>query len=555
MSYDERDNKSLGRDNAEMIADGVVSQSGEVLGGLMKLPGPLAVVVRGFQPYLVGKLADIGEEPVKNFATRVAQRVGAANPEAIGHKFGRGAALVLPYTLNVAGVVTTARRHMEERKELFDALAPLLEANKEAHKSQGGSLAALKGLFDSGYSDNKMVSTALQNVRKNTFTRLTRNAADLLPSFAVNYSTHAEGRLRQAYESEAGRQEIATLEKKVKDADMLRLVSGNVVEGLGLYFEGKRGRNPLAETSLGKVFELHEFIRANDLDSPNSVASSGAVEQVAGAVEDIFQTFQKEQGRRNIPSHRMRDAAHVIANEIVAGDLNSLSLVNIVGQEKLLNANKDGIVSTEKIGAVVKAETKYFSKSSTITSEEFLQNANYTLGDVKTHLQSKDMDERSLTVLLHPDSVLLEAGATKDEIKGMREHLSSRMVEGVATALVEALAKKPDEQLMDAGFTREDLVFIREHNGPGAESITHAMQSRAGVEQVKSIARNALMGEESTTWRDVIAAGRASAKQEDKAVPEKSDGSPPRGAGERLAAQARSLMDRATHPQQMASER
>lgn len=527
MAYDR---STLDYDAAEAISNGFVSKSGTVLGGLVTLPESLALVVNAAQPWLVDELTKFGADPLKKGATAAARALKVANPEKVGDFAGKAATMALPYTLNIGDVITTSKMHVERRREILQEVAPLLSANKEASKS-GGVVGSVKSIFDNGYSDNKMIASALNAVKQETYTKLTEDATKLIPSIANNYSAAMRDKVHEAelkhYEAlqlDEGRQRelaiastsaaLGAIKEKANKASLAVNSSGIVTEGLKKYVARDDG-DRVANTSFGKVLQLQQFIRANALDAEDRMVSSSAVEQVADRVADIFQTYQKEQRHKAIPSHRLKDVSLVLAEELVGGELHTLSLVNIIGKDKLLTEGKDGLVSAEKVKAVIKDEVSHFSKSSTITAQEFLDGAGYSLDDVKAHLASKDKDVRALVAVLHPDSVLLEAGAKKEDIKEMRSHVSKKMMEGVYSAVLNGLNQQSTEQLEALGLDRRDLKYLEEHEG---QPIQAELRNKANEAHVKKIVAKALMGEEetahgghSTAWRDAIAAGKTHA--------------------------------------------
>lgn len=519
---------TLDYDTAEAISGGFVSKSGTVLGGLIRLPESLALVVNAAQPWLIDELTKVGADPVKKGATAAARALKVANPDKVGEFAGKAATMALPYTLNIGDVITTSKMHVERRREILKEVAPLLSANKEANRS-GGVVGSVRSIFDNGYSDNNMIATALKAVKDETYTKLTEDATKLIPSIANNYSAamrdkvqHAEHKHYDALQMDDGRERdlaiastsaaLGAIKEKANKASLAVNSSGIVTEGLKKYVARDDG-DRVAGTSFGKVLQLKEYIRGNALDAEDRMASNSAVEQVADRVADIFQSYQKEQGHKAIPSHRLKDVSQVLAEELVGGELHALSLVNIIGKDKLLTEGKDGLVSAEKVKAVLKEEVSHFSKSSTITAQEFLDGAGYSLDDVKAHLASKDKDVRALVAVLHPDSVLLEAGAKKDDIKEMRSHVSRKMAEGVYSAVLNGLNAQSADQLEALGLDRRDLKYLEEHEG---QPIQAELRNKANEAHVKKIVAKALMGEEevahgghSTAWRDAIAAGKA----------------------------------------------
>lgn len=487
MDHDEHNEESGHKSEAAEAAASslgrvVKSNDGRVLG--MKMPEPFPSLWDVFSGRALQALSDGGGKTAGKLVAKAthSEAAGKATENAITYGIPH-----IPQAVQLGGI---ARRHKENRSIVLEPLAPLLAANKGSAGKH----------FDSGYSGNKMVEYALGKVTADTYQGLKGVAVDSTTAIVNNATSYLK---RAENPSEKGQKALGFINNGWGN-DLV----GTARLGIKKTIKNIDVEQVVGETSLGKVRDLAEDIRV-DLGSSHGAASASAVQAVAEKVENIFETYQKEQGHKHIPTHRMREVSTMLAEQLVSGDLHALSLVNIIGKEQLLTDKKDGFVSSEKIAGVVKKELEIFSKDSAITSQDFLDGKSFSLDDIKTHLQSKDKDERALVAILVPESVALEAGAKKEELKDYREHISAKLQEGIFAAVVNGLATQSDEQLSKKGLSDEAIAFVRDHQEQGAESIGHALHRRTGKDHLEEIAGAALIGEDSGKWRTIITEGRS----------------------------------------------
>ncbi len=469
---------------AESLMGAIQSSNGRVLG--IKLPEPFPSLWDVFSGRALQFISDSGGKAAGDFVASATRSGAAGRAVELGLTYG------LPHVPQAVGLAMLAKEHKANRAVVLDPLESLLKANISADQ---------KMLFNNGYSGNKMVEYALGRVTEGTYQGLKFLAVDSVTAVKNNATSFLDKK----------NDELSNKEQKalgLLQSDWSNDLVGTARLGIKKTLKSINVEEALDNTSLGKVYGLEEIIRRGGLDSPNTVASSEDVNAVAEKVSEIFQAYQKEQKHRHIPTHRLQEVSKAIAKELIEGDLHALSLVNLVGNERLLNDKKDGLVSGEKLAEVITKEIKTFSKNSAITSEDFLKNHDtFTLDDIKAHIQSKDVDERALTAVLVPESVLMETGVKKETIEAWKKHLSAKMQEAVFGAVVTGLAQQSDEQLAEKKFSREAVMFIREHDQSqqGAESIEHAMKTRATAEAVKDVVLTELMGEPSQKWQSYIA--------------------------------------------------
>jgi len=145
--------------------------------------------------------------------------------------------------------------------------------------------------------------------------------------------------------------------------------------------------------------------------------------------------------------------------------MHPLSLINIIGNQSLLNESKNGLVNSEIVQEVIAKEIAIFSKGATVNVTEFMSELNYTIDDVKHDINSGDKDRAALVTILHPESVLLAAGMKKTEINELRGHISNRALADMLSVVIDDLAQQPNRDLQDKGYSKDAIGFIHQLAG------------------------------------------------------------------------------------------
>jgi hypothetical protein len=495
---------TLGDDHAEQLAGAVVSKDGDVLGGLFKLPKPLRIMFQLFLPDVKEKISKIGGAQVTKLVEAGAEalHVPAAEAQKIAKGAGLATAYIVPYIDNIGDLNKTRKIHDENKKALLADLAPLLVANRTCEKK-----GITGGRWSSGYEGNRMIERAMQAVNSITYHNLATDATNAISNATVNYTTHIENKLAAAKTATDGKA-VAHLEKTLTNLDNWGRKAGGAVQmGAQEYAQSGELKETIGKLSFGGVLEIRDYLHSNELDG---VKKSGEndyhVDEVARMVESTFKQFQQEGGNRPLPSQRLHDVSTKLAKQLVDGDMSYLSLFNIIGKGELLNDKQNGFVGNEKIEHILRKETGMLNKSTTLDVDDFLSKNNYTSDDLKGRLQTKDVDERALVVMLNPEPVLLKAGMKKEEIDQLRSHGAERVVEKMIVPMIASLSAIPEEELRKKGYDDEDLALLR--NLENAEAVKNAMSGRDHGEGMKGVLRKGIMGQDSAYWQELIQKGK-----------------------------------------------
>jgi hypothetical protein len=517
------ENTALSDDDTDELKKTLVDAKGRVL-GIIPLPEPLLIVWDIFSNTINSWLSKAAEVPVRNGVTKLAAQIPIDtirnNAETIGYATGRGVAYAIPYLEVIRGFFDVGRVHKENTEGLLKPFAQLFAANKAAG---GNGLVdnVTGGLLRTGYENNKMVARARAIVKTHTYSALNKAAINAAPAILNTYESHLrgeKGKLEQ--DNTPTRNEDGEIETPAVGTDSERLENINKklgqIETYGNKVSGalKAGAKKLAsppdidatysKTSLFAVEKLEEYMRVNDLLGLKSNASDEQFANVTRRVANIFQTFQKEERYAAIPSRALNETAEIITAHLLEGNMHPLTLANVVGQELLLTDKKSGI-KKDRIEAIIKQQVNILSKGSAISSDDFFQDKNYALDEVKMHLASKDPQERALVILMvgNADNVLKDAGLNKKQIEELRATLTEKVAGDLLVNIINGLSESSNRELDEMGLDREAIKFIRTHEG-NPKSIRSALKDAGERQSMLDAVGDAMMGEDSEYWRNLM---------------------------------------------------
>ncbi|MEI6730622.1 MAG: hypothetical protein WCL30_05120, partial [Pseudomonadota bacterium] len=451
-----------------LLKEFINKKDGKILG--MQIPEPFASMATFFLPRIKGKISSIGEEPVRNAVTNLLTSA-KVNPELaakIGQFSGRGFAYGFPYITNIFDLYDTSSIHRENKHKLHQKLEPLLNANIAAKNE--GILGSVKGIFSEAYAGNKMLEGAFGVISDNTYHNLKRDACSLGSTAVNNVATYLKPDDGQSASQAANDPEKKFLGIDRESAykflnDYGTEISGALEAGAKATMKRPDPMKIIQDRSLGSVFYIQEYMRTHEIGSVGNNPSKQEISQINAKVIEAFQKFQGEEKHGAIPSHRMNEVANQITEQLVYGDMHPLSLINIIGNQSLLNESKNGLVNSEIVQEVIAKEIAIFSKGATVNVTEFMSELNYTIDDVKHDINSGDKDRAALVTILHPESVLLAAGMKKTEINELRGHISNRALADMLSVVIDDLAQQPNRDLQDKGYSKDAIGFIHQLAG------------------------------------------------------------------------------------------
>ncbi|HEU5046746.1 MAG TPA: hypothetical protein VFT64_02780 [Rickettsiales bacterium] len=509
----------------------LLNQDGEIF-GLIKVPATLASALNFVLPRIMQGITQKTKPFVTKGTTALASSLLSAPPDQaqrIGELTGRGFEFTFPYLRNISEFIGTGKKGRQQNATLNNWLAPIAQANKASGNSSG--------LFNNGFSGNKMVASARGIINSSTRRNLMINTTGLSSTLMQNVTAEmgqniARDQSASPRKGNADKDSVSAssdkLEARIRTHKMLdtygTLVTGALEQSIKATTAPPDPLKVIDGTSLGMVRKLVDFMRTEGVDCQK--IDDHKVGQIADKVKDIFQKFQKEQGRGEIPSHSMKEVADIVAQHLVRGDLSPLSLINIIGKEELLDKTKLEFVSQDKINEVLVKETQILPRSATINVQAFLNTQVYGLGDVANHVKSSDKDERALASIVLPTGVLMKAGMKKADIFKQREQLTSSDMGNIFTVIANSLETLSAADLQkNYGFTADTNKFIVRHAQEGP--IDYTQMSPDERNTVKHIIASVTMGLPSAKVQEIIARSKELPPIDSMVAPEQAEEAAP----------------------------
>jgi len=183
---------------------------------------------------------------------------------------------------------------------------------------------------------------------------------------------------------------------------------------------------------------------------------------------EVFQQNERDHGRAVIgPALRaqLMPAVDYIADAIADGRLDSLALVNLVGDGKIIEHKGKGLrkfAAADKVDELIEAQVAILNTREHIKPEEFFANfadPGLIQGTLKKNLAEMKGLEKAFFAALFPDDILLQAGVKSSEIAPLRKQVHDHMYAIVAAGMLK-LNALPPEQLKEFGLTEKQMEYV-----------------------------------------------------------------------------------------------
>ena len=484
--------------------------------GFIEIPQEFNLVASTVLQIAISKISEVGSKHISTAVETLALSLsGDKNTaQSVGDAAGNIFAYGLPYFRNVLDVVGTVRDHKDHYDTLVDKVAPLLKANIEAeHKGMTGNITKM---FKAGYEGNAMLEHAVHLVNDSTWSKAKGDIIGAIPTMVSNYTTSVRNeidvlqtsvplsRIETDLPDMLPDTRLADLQSKLKRMQEFQIegLSAGIASGITSKIAKP---NPIEHirdnTSLGKVLEIQEFMRLRSIGKPDNMASNTECSDIAKKIEETFNRFQAEQEKPLIPEKTLKAVSAELAKELAYGDLEALSLINIIGKGSLYRNDKKDDLDSSKIPDVIAQEVTKLSKSANVNVSEFLAQASYSIEDISNRVKSADATEKKMLAMLFPESVLEAGGMKKEEIHELNVKSGKEILSAASEVIITEMAKKDNRELSDMGLAPDAIHFIREceHN---PQHLHNALQSPPHKEAVLNVARKGFMAE--TSWEEKI---------------------------------------------------
>ncbi len=484
---------------------------------------PLLVHATSGLPALVNDALNGGVYKYANkLHETLGKQLGGKVDSLASHNFGlkaaAGAMALLIGAQPIMEVSQSVKNRTSARKEIRKNLGIIIETNDH-------------------YSDNEVIQTAMERTQKVMMAGL-RNAAAQLPTVLANgYFAFGNHKLfaKEKTDAFAIKSESANIAANPKSAmeefvrqsasdhkeikelaakhgipegsrEYDKLVDGweRKVGGLeehaanhddvGFKADSTTQQLVVGGALVGNILAKRQVSKHNDEDLAKPTAyrlildlrdqiNNGDISKGADITSQIVEIFQQNEIDRKRPPigealmERFNPLAERIAEVVSNRELDVLSLVNLVGEGKIVNKRR--FINTDQVEELIDSQRKVFGSHEKTPVDEFLadfQNPKMIMQAIKENLKNLDGNEKAVFASMFSDDVLLSAGVKKKDILPLRTRGHDFMCDFVKSSAAE-LAKKKPEELKAGGLSEKQIEAIGSFNELMASGDDKAVKS------------------------------------------------------------------------------
>lgn len=475
----------------------------------MEVEGPLGVAIDSAwnlaSSQVMKKLQPKSEQISRAITSKAGLSASTSNRIAASVVLGLNSAVVgSRYIIKAA---QDHKQHFTDRTERARKLAPVLDELIGSHSA----ISYMRVKRDPKDGGNEMIFADRHRLNKIADTQNANNylliGINIAPTVAENLPGAKKmwaGKTEQAVEAAKSKTTTAAAAADVAKADTS---TNNVVDTLGVVGQGLAG--PLAESvitanqkklskslqacsALDMVLNLQEQV-AYDPKSKSFQLPKQAGGQSLGLEEYIVRVMiQHQKDMADIsPDHSelrealkedMLAAAKPIADAMRKGRIDALSLVRLIGEQKVIKNHGRAIADADDVLAQIE-KLSGAERGPSMDAKEFFANTSFSKDELKTALKSlDDGEEKQRLMALVPNEVLKEVGYSEKEITAVREAMKGHY-DSILSNAVLGIAANDDETLKQDGMPqsqrRQVQKLAAEINKDGSEAIVTSKNGTA----------------------------------------------------------------------------
>ncbi|MEQ1789525.1 MAG: hypothetical protein ABL857_03680 [Rickettsiales bacterium] len=206
------------------------------------------------------------------------------------------------------------------------------------------------------------------------------------------------------------------------------------------------------------IMKLQEHVNNGDVAAGSNITDK---------IIEIFQQNEKDRSRAGIGAallEKLEPLAERIGDVIARKELDAVSLVNMVGDGKVINKRR--FIDSEKLEEILDGQRKFFGSRDKSPLDEFLadfQSPKLILSAIKKALAELQGDNKAVLASMLPEDVLLASGIKKKEISKLREKGHDKTYEVIKNNAVE-FAKESPESLKNLGLSVDNVEAIKSYS-------------------------------------------------------------------------------------------
>jgi hypothetical protein len=452
-----------------------VDKDGSVFGGIFKVDPDFAPMVDGLTGFLQVHGYRYIEDYLAEGISRTLKKMGTdeARAPGLGKKYaGRfmfwGLVPIELYASTIKAVYDNYKATKEIGEQTGEIIAP--------KKNKGGYWDAINTDNEVVQASRNMVSSKFKNdlfrqmgVGSKTLMllgirhqqRQAKEIKDLLrrrnqDTFDFNGETLTREQLEKKDESREGTQQLFEN-------------LGGIFAGTGSNIIQKKIRTSLpgknSPTGLKMILHLREELQHNP--DRDKVADEWRMQRggsIKDYVKEIFQQHQDDMGRKRIGERllpQLNEAAELIANALKSGDLDAISLINLVGERKVVVNEGKYIAEPDRVEQLIRKEAKNLPPHVKVDPEKFFEESALTEDEMKEVLRKLSGVQRQFFIALHPVEPLLKLGVTREEYDKACKEIHSYFG-GMVKDTVEDIAAMSADKIRSSRLVEKQVKEIKE---------------------------------------------------------------------------------------------
>jgi hypothetical protein len=267
---------------------------------------------------------------------------------------------------------------------------------------------------------------------------------------------------------------------------------------------GRKGESYNLEEYIARV-AIHHFAEMADISSDHSEIRQALHDELMAAAKPIAEAMRK-------------------------GDLSPMDLVQLIGEEKLVQKGGRVIASPEEIRELIGAEHEMGLNRPHQSPKEHYTLASYNRDELKRAIHSLEGEEKRVFCAWFSNEVLEDAGMKPAEIKAMRDATAKAhdADTNMAASVLGVAAEGAEGMRAEGGASAKEVAALdkasREISHKGAEAL-HSLQSSAnnpnGIEQaVANVAVTKILGDKAyfgtmlDRGKELLAANEGAGKEQ-----------------------------------------
>lgn len=276
---------------------------------------------------------------------------------------------------------------------------------------------------------------------------------------------------------------------------------------------------------VGNVFAKRQVAKTNmdELNRPTAYqlimdlrkqVNDGYVSKGSDISQQVVEIFQQNEiDRRGVGfgpalAEKLNPLAQRIAEVISNGELDPMVLINLVGDRKVVDKNRN-FVNVAHLEKLIDEQRNVFSPHEKTPLDEFLadfKDPKRAMAAIKENLKTLEGDAKAVFASMFSDEVLISAGIRKKDILPLRERGHDYMCEFIKSTTVE-LAKKTQEELKELGLAEKQIESIRTLNELILDGKEKEVKAALSGDAISAVRTAGLNNADKDYWKNSISKG------------------------------------------------